>query len=96
MKTLWEHEVNEVRRGRVEYGEVFPVVLSRRAFCRCCGQSMPKGTKAIRFGWDFKGCGSWTVVECSMHAEPCEPVRKHGGPAGGRGQVGWMGGEYDR
>ena len=71
MKTLDAYDVRNVRRGRVEYGEAYQTELKRKAMCRCCGQQMLKGTKVIRFGWDFKGCGSWTVVECSMHAEPC-------------------------
>lgn len=75
MELLRSDYVAEVRRGRVEYGEVFPITLTRRAVCRCCGRPMPKGTKAIRFGWDFNGCGSWTVIECSMHAEPCTPIQ---------------------
>ncbi len=46
-------------------------IASGRARCRSCGEKIRKGSYAIKFLHDFTGCGSWTVVECWIHAERC-------------------------
>lgn len=72
-KLLSNFNIERVRRGLVEYGEVERgVVLTRKARCRCCGEDMPKGTTVIRFGWDFHGAGSHTATTAVMH-ETCQP-----------------------
>lgn len=42
-----------------------------RATCRCCGEKIKKGEPAIKFYYDFAGCGSWTAVEVQIHVKDC-------------------------
>lgn len=71
------HEIRETAgtsgTGPVQYGSIeHGLKATGRARCRCCGDKIAKGTDEIRFYWDFNGCGSWTAVECHIHASPCE------------------------
>lgn len=60
----------------IQYGELEPnLTATGRAKCCCCGQKIVKGEKEHRFYWDFSGCGSWTAVECHIHAAPCESTK---------------------
>lgn len=59
------------RRSPVEYGDIERVIATGRARCRSCGNKIIKGSPEIRFYWDFRGCGSWTAVECHIHQEDC-------------------------
>jgi hypothetical protein len=68
-------DVSRIRNGRVEYGSLENWTLLRSAVCRCCGETMPKGTKTLSFGFDFSGGGSWTATKVYIHAEPCEPAK---------------------
>lgn len=83
MKLLNEHDVRKVRSGKVQYGDVRQVQLSRSVTCRSCGERIqPSDDDALRFSADFTGSGSWTAVVCYMHAEPCKVVNIRGASYG--------------
>lgn len=71
--------VDDAERRRVggaggniaDCGELEIIDATGRAVCRCCGQKISKGSLAIKFCYDFTGCGSWTVVEVQIHGEHC-------------------------
>lgn len=63
-----------VQYGAIERG----LKATGRARCRCCGERIAKGADEVRFYWDFTGSGSWTAVECHIHAAPCEPGKSEG------------------
>lgn len=73
MGILMPYEVADIRKGRVEYGDVERVTAKRASFCRCCGGTIRKGEAALKFYWDWHGCGSWTASMAMMHAE-CTPA----------------------
>lgn len=59
--------------GPVEYGGP-PERISGtgRACCRQCGQRIAKGVPAVRFFWDFGGCGSFTATAAQIHENPAD------------------------
>lgn len=60
--------------GHPDEGVAFLKLATGRSRCRCCGEKIAKGTRAIHFNYDFVGCGSWTISSCWIHAEECESV----------------------
>jgi len=66
-------DVNNQPRG-TEFGIVEIIPATGRATCRVCGKKIAKGSKAVKFMWDFTGSGSWTLIECQIHLEECSPA----------------------
>lgn len=85
MKTIQVWEAKEIREKDacgeigyinhmprfIEYGEVEVLPGTGRARCRVCGKKISKAETAIKFEWDFTGCGSWTLTTCQIHKKPC-------------------------
>lgn len=65
--------VERVRKGYVEYGDLQEGPMAGTASCRCCGEAIRRGEHSLRFAWDFNGNGSWTAQICFMHPA-CEPA----------------------
>ena len=59
----------------IEYGQPEIVTATGRARCRCCGQKIAKDETALKFFFDFNGCGSWTAQEVQMHVSGCQEAR---------------------
>ena len=68
-----ESPVNNRPRG-TQFGIVEIIPATGRATCRVCGKKISKGSKAVKFMWDFTGSGSWTLIECQIHLEDCIPA----------------------
>lgn len=75
-KKIWDAVARDQLRANTPdihglYGGLWRKEASGRARCRACGCKIVQGADAVKFGWDFTGCGSWTAVMCWMHADKC-------------------------
>lgn len=77
----WGLSLEEMRKAGQQGKHMHPVDVgcdpyivegTGRATCRCCGEKIKKGEKAIFFYWDFAQCGSWTAVGCQVHLDDCQ------------------------
>ena len=73
MELIPDWHAQRVRAHRLPQGlgDIESTVATGRATCRECGHKITKGDPALRFAYDFTGCGSWTAVTCYIHAVPC-------------------------
>ena len=60
-----------IKQHVTEYGNIEVIHATGRATCRSCGEKIKKGEKAIRFCYDFTGCGSWTAQLVQVHLYTC-------------------------
>lgn len=79
MKILHKSTIEEIRKGRIEYGEIEATTNKKKAICRCCATAMPKETEVLKFAYDFNGCGSWTAQVVMIHKKTCNPINTTGG-----------------
>jgi hypothetical protein len=68
-----EQGIRGVTSGPVEYGGAPERIAGTgRATCRNCGKKIAKDIPAMRFYWDFHGCGSWTATLVQLHENPSD------------------------
>lgn len=84
-RTIEQYQIDRIRQALTEgqigantpgslyrlYGGLWRGVATGRARCRGCGEKIRKGVPVGKFGWDFTGSGSWTAVDCYIHADGC-------------------------